>query len=354
MPRDYYDVLGVERNAGEAEIKKAFRRVARELHPDVNKHDPAAEEKFKEAAEAYEVLSDPDKRQSYDTFGHDGLRGAGPADFHNVEDILGSIFGQGSSVFADLFGFGPRGPARGGDVAVAVEIGLEDVVTGTSRQVTFEAVSTCERCNGNAAEPGTPIVTCETCDGAGSVRQVSRTPFGQMVSQAVCGTCGGGGKVPETPCVRCNGHGRELRERNWDVEVPAGIDSGQRIRIAGAGHAGEAGAADGDLYIEVSVRQDPRFERHGDQLLSVVPVSVTRAMLGGKVTVETLNGEREIEVPAGAQQGERLKLRGEGLPSLQSRARGDHHVVLDVVIPKKLNRKQRDLAEQLDETLGDP
>jgi molecular chaperone DnaJ len=160
--------------------------------------------------------------------------------------------------------------------------------------------------------------------------------------------------VPETPCSRCNGQGRELRDRNWDVEIPAGIDSGQRIRIAGAGHAGEAGAGDGDLYIEVSVRDDPRFERHGDQLVSILPISVTRAMLGGKVTVETLDGEREVEVPSGAQQGERLTLRGEGLPSLRSRARGDHHVVLEVVIPKKLNRKQRDLAEQLDETLSDP
>ena len=270
MPRDYYEVLGVDRSTGEADLKKAFRRLARELHPDVNKHDPAAEEKFKEAAEAYEVLSDPERRRTYDTFGHEGLRSGGfssrAATGAGFEDILGAFFGQGDPLFSELFGFGHRGPAPGGDVAVAVEIELTDVLEGVSREVSFEAVSRCERCNGNGAEPGTPIQTCETCGGQGVVQQVSRTPFGQMVRTAACPTCNGEGKIPDEPCHECDGAGRIRRRRTWDVDVPAGIEHGQRIRIAAAGHAGEHGAPAGDLYVEVRIRDDERFERHGEHL----------------------------------------------------------------------------------------
>ena len=352
MPRDPYEVLGVDRGSSETEIKKAFRRLARELHPDVNDHDPAAEEKFKEAAEAYEILSDAYRRRTYDTFGHEGLRTGGwsPHTAGTMEDILASFFGGGDSLFADVFG-GRQGPMQGSDVGVEVEITLAEVLTGVEREVSFEAVSVCERCRGNGAEPGTPIRECETCHGAGRVQQVRRTAFGQLVQTSVCPTCDGQGRVPEQPCERCGGRGREVRDRTWDVEVPAGIESGQRIRIAGAGHAGDPGAPAGDLYVMVIVAEDERFERRGQDLVAVTHVPATLAMLGGKLTVPTLDGDREIEVPAGAQPGDAIRLKGLGLPSLQRPSRGDQHVLVDVVVPKKLSRKQRDLARDLHESL---
>ena len=356
MPRDYYEVLGVSRGAGDGEVKKAFRRLARELHPDVNKHDPEAEEKFKEAAEAYEVLSDPERRRTYDAFGHEGLRSGGwaPAsDFGSFEDVLSAFFGRGDPLFGDLFGFGRSGPASGGDLAARVEVSLEEVLTGTSREVTLDAVSTCERCRGNGAEPGTPIRTCDRCDGAGQLRQVSRTAFGQMVRTGICSACQGTGRRPEQPCPECRGEGRVVRERTWEVDVPSGIESGQRIRITGAGHAGQPGGAAGDLYVEVLVAEDERFERVGRDLVSREGVPATHAMLGGSLTVETLDGEQEIDVPAGAQPGEAVTLRGLGLPSLGGTSRGDHHVVLDVIVPVDLDSDQRELAEQLDDSLAE-
>ncbi len=358
MPRDYYEVLGVDRGASDAEIKRAFRRLARELHPDVNKDDPNAEEKFKEAAEAYEVLSDPERRATYDRYGHDGLRSGGwsprAQSFGSVEDIFNAFFGS-DSPFGDIFGFGGRsGPSPGADVGTRVQIGLDEVLTGTSREVSFEAVVVCDHCRGNGAEPGTPIRTCETCGGQGVVRQATRTAFGQMVRTGACPTCGGEGRTPEQPCGVCGGQGRVARTRTWDVEIPAGIESGQRIRIRGAGHAGDPGAAAGDLYVEVEVVPDERFERHGEHLLSRVRITPTRAMLGGKVTVPTLEGEREVEIPAGAQPGERLVLRGLGLPGLNGRRRGDQIVEVEIVVPSNLSREQRELAERLEATLEAP
>jgi molecular chaperone DnaJ len=356
VKRDYYEVLGVDRGAGDGEIKKAFRRLARELHPDVNKHDPEAEEKFKEAAEAYEVLSDPDRRGTYDAFGHEGLRSGGWAPrtdaFGSFEDVLSAFFGRGDPLFSELFGFGPRGPVRGGDAAAQVEVTLAEVLTGASREVSVEAVSKCDRCRGNGAEPGTPIRTCETCGGSGELREVTRVAFGQVMRTGACPTCAGQGKVPEAPCRECSGEGRTVGMRAWEVEVPPGIESGQRIRIAGAGHAGEAGAGSGDLYVQVLVAEDERFERHGQELVTIVELPATRAMLGGTVTVPTLDGEREIEVPAGAQPGEHIVVRGLGLPSLRGAARGDQHVVIDVYVPAGLNNEQRGLVERLDESLG--
>ncbi len=357
VPRDLYEVLGVDRGAGDAELKKAFRRLARELHPDVNRHDPEAEEKFKEAAEAYEVLSDAERRRIYDAYGHEGLRSGGWAPHAGgsggVEDILSSLFGRGDPMFGSLFGFGSAGPASGGDIGVAVEVTLEEVLTGVTREVSFDAVSLCERCHGNGAEPGTPIHTCERCGGQGQLREVARTAFGQVMRTAACPTCGGEGKVPETPCGECDGRGRTAGEKVFDVEIPPGIDSGQRIRITGAGHAGQAGASPGDLYVEVDVARDERFERQGEHLISVARVSATRAMLGGELAVATLDGERTVEVPAGAQAGERLVLDGLGLPSLNGARRGDQHVVLDVVVPGTLDEEQRELVARLDETLRD-
>jgi molecular chaperone DnaJ len=356
VKRDYYEVLGVERGAADGEIKKAFRRLARELHPDVNRHDPEAEEKFKEAAEAYEVLSDPARRRTYDTLGHDGLRSGGWAPraegFGSFEDVLSAFFGRGDPIFRDLFGFGGAGPAAGGDVAAQVEVTIEEVLTGTTRDVAFEGVSTCEHCNGNGAEPGTPIRTCETCGGAGEVREVSRTVFGQLVRSGLCPTCSGQGKVPETPCAECGGEGRVVRTRTWQLDIPPGIESRQRIRVAGAGHAGQPGAMAGDLYVQVVVAEDERFERHGRDLVTVAEVPATRAMLGGAVTVPTLDGDSEVEIPAGSQPGEQVVLKGMGLPSLRGTRRGDQRVVLDVFVPGRLSKEQRELARALDEALG--
>jgi molecular chaperone DnaJ len=348
MPRDYYEVLSVGREASEAEVKKAFRRLARELHPDVNDHDPEAEEKFKEAAEAYEVLSDPERRHTYDAYGHEGLRSGGfdpRSSFGTIDDIFQAFFG------GEAFGFG-GGRAAGADILIAVEIELEEVATGVRREIPFEAVGACEHCHGNGAEPGTPITACERCGGAGQLRQVARTPFGQMVRGVTCDACGGAGKVPETPCAECGGSGRLRGRRTQAVEIPAGIESGQRLRVSGAGHAGDPGAPAGDLYVEVTVASDERFQRDGIDLISVVSIPATEAMLGTTVTVPTLEGEREIELAPGTQPSHEEVLRGAGLPRLGSRRRGDQRVVLEVVVPTNLGEEQRELAERLDESLG--
>jgi molecular chaperone DnaJ len=348
MPRDYYELLGVDRGADEAEIKRAFRRLARELHPDVNDHDPEAEEKFKEAAEAYEVLSDAERRRTYDAYGHEGLRSGGfdpRAGFGSIDDIFQAFFGGSAG-----FGFGGR-QAAGADVGLAVEVELTEVATGTRREVSYEAVGPCERCHGNGAEPGTPISTCERCGGAGELRQVSRTPFGQMVRAVACERCGGAGKVAETPCEECSGSGRTRGLRTSELEVPAGIEDGQRLRVSGAGHAGEPGASSGDLYVEVRVSEDERFRRDGSDLVSIVSIPATEAMLGTAVTVPTLDGEQQIELPAGIQPGHEEILRGAGLPRLGGRRRGNQRVILEVVVPTNLSEEQREIAERLDESL---
>jgi molecular chaperone DnaJ len=355
MPTDYYELLGVDRGADQKEIKRAFRRIARDLHPDVNRHDPEAEAKFKEVAEAYEVLSDPDRRRTYDAFGHEGLRSGGwsprSGGFGSMEDVFEAFFGRSDPIFGDLFGFGRGGPADGGDVAAEVELTLEEVLHGAKRELSFEAIQTCERCRGNGAEPGTPIRTCDTCGGAGQLRRVTRTAFGQMVRAVACETCGGDGKVAETPCEECGGDGRIVGERTFEVEVPPGIESGQRIRITGAGHAGEAGARSGDLYVAVRVAEDERFHREGTDLVSVVDLSATEAMLGAEIEVATLEGSETVEAPAGTQQGDRVRLAGHGLPSLRGPARGDQHVLFNVIVPVNLSDEQRELAERLGETL---
>jgi molecular chaperone DnaJ len=348
MPRDYYEVLGVSREASETEIKKAFRGLARELHPDVNDHDPEAEEKFKEAAAAYEVLSDAERRRTYDAYGHEGVRSGGydpGAGFGSIDDIFQAFFGGGAG-----FG-GRRGPAAGGDIAVAVEVDLAEVATGARREVTYDVVGSCEHCHGNGAEPGTPIRTCERCGGAGELRQVTRTPFGQMVRATPCDACGGAGKIPETPCGTCGGSGRTRQSRTSAIEVPAGIEDGQRMRITNSGHAGEAGAPAGDLYVEVRVAEDERFEREGSDLISTVSIPATEAMLGTTVTVPTLDGSEEIEVEPGTQPNTEKVLRGLGLPRLDSRRRGNQRVILDVFVPTNLSDEQREIAERLDETI---
>jgi molecular chaperone DnaJ len=351
VPRDYYEILGVTREAGEADVKKAFRRLARELHPDVNNHDPEAEEKFKEAAEAYEVLSDPERRSIYDRYGHEGLSSGGYAPsfegFGSFADIFDAFLG--GSVFG--FGAGGGGAMQGGDVAVTAEIDLGDVASGASVEVAFDAVQACERCHGNGAEPGTPIETCPRCEGTGQLRTVSRTPFGQMVRAVVCDACAGEGKIAREPCTECRGRGRTARRRTLKVDVPAGIEDGQRIRLSGRGHAGEHGGPEGDLYVLVHVREDERFVRDGQDLVTAVDVPAPAAALGTTVQVPTLDGDAELELEPGVQPGETVTLRGRGLPPLRRGPTGDLRVIVNVLIPRRLNPEQRELLEQLHGTL---
>jgi molecular chaperone DnaJ len=356
VARDYYEVLGVGRDADETQIKKAFRRLARELHPDVNAHDPEAESKFKEAAEAYEVLSDGDRRRTYDAYGHEGLKTGGYAphfeDFGSISDLFSAFFGAGG--FDAAFGQGRQGRGgamQGGDVAVAAPIELGEAAHGTRVEVSYDATVQCETCRGNGAEPGTPIVACPTCHGSGQTQKVARTRFGQLVRTAICDTCGGDGRVAETPCETCGGRGMAVRRQKVEVDVPAGISDGQRIRISGRGHAGERGGPNGDLYVVVRVREDERFLRDAEDLITVVDVAAPLAALGTTIPVPTLDGEVPVDVPAGTQPGETILLRGRGMPPLGRGRTGDLRVVVNVTIPRRLSGEQRDLLERLAGTM---
>jgi molecular chaperone DnaJ len=351
MPRDPYGVLGVPRDASEQDIKKAFRALARELHPDVNAHDPDAEEKFKEAAEAHEILSDPQRRATYDRFGHEGLRSGGYAPnfdaFGSIGDLFDAFFGSGA--------FGARpGPEQGADVAVTIEIDLLEAARGVEREVSFEVIDRCEHCRGNGAEPGTPIETCERCGGSGQLQAVTRTPFGQMVRTMICDRCQGEGRIAAQPCRECRGRGRNAAQRKLRVEVPPGISDGQRIRLSGRGHAGEVRAPTGDLYVLVRVREHERFVREGDDLVTALDVVAPLAALGATLEVPTLQGASSVALAPGTQPGEVLTLKGQGMPALgRGGRRGDLRVVVNVVIPRQLSDEQRELLERLNGTLTD-
>ena len=352
MKADPYEVLGVSREASDQDIKKAFRKLARELHPDVNTEDPHAEEKFKAAAEAYEILSDAERRSVYDRYGHEGLSSSG---FHSTfqgfgsfTDIFDAFFGGG-----DPFGSGRgrQGAMQGGDVAVQAEVSLHDAARGTTVHVEYERVGMCETCKGNGAKPGTPIDTCGRCDGTGELRTVARTAFGQIVRTQVCDVCMGEGKTAREPCDECHGRGRKAVRTQLEVNVPAGIADDQRIRLTGHGHAGERGGPAGDLYVMVRVRPDERFLREGNDLITVVDVPAPAAALGTTVTVPTLEGDEEVEIEPGTQPGELITLKGRGMPALRRGRAGDQIVVVNVVIPRNLSGEQRDLLEKLSGTL---
>jgi len=353
--RDPYEVLGVARDAGEADVKKAFRRLARELHPDVNSHDPEAEEKFKEAAEAYEILADAERRATYDRYGFDGLDSRGFASgahgFGSFADIFDAFFG--GDPFGAFGGRGATGRVQGGDVGVEVQVSLEQAAHGSTVQVAYDLVDACERCGGSRAEPGSDVHVCTNCRGAGRVRAVSRTAFGQLVREQVCEACGGEGRVPSKPCTACSGRGRKAVRKTLDVDIPAGIADEQRIRLSGRGHAGERGGPPGDLYVLVRVEEDERFVRDGSDLVSVIDVPAPAAALGTTVSVATLDGEERIDVPAGTQPGTVVTLRGKGMPAIGRRGRGDQQVVLNVVIPRNLSDRQRELLAELRDSLGE-
>ncbi len=354
MKRDAYEVLGVARDADEKQIKKAFRVLACELHPDVNRHDPEAEEKFKEAAEAYEILSDGERRAIYDRYGHEGLDSRGFASsaqgFGSFGDIFDAFFGGG-----DPFGggFASGGAIQGGDVAVGVEISLEEAAAGASREVEVETVERCGHCHGNGAEPGTPLETCGRCEGTGQLRMVSRTAFGQLVRATVCDACGGDGRIAKTPCGECRGRGRRAARHTISVDIPAGIADEQRIRLSGRGHAGERGGPPGDLYVLVRVREDERFLRQGNDLVTVVDLPAPAAALGATVSVPTLDGDEQLEIEPGTQPGTVITLRGRGMPSLRRGRPGDQQVVVNVVIPRRLSAEQQERLKEFSESLSE-
>ena len=347
--RDYYELLGLQRGASDGDIKKAFRRLARELHPDVSEA-PDAEDRFREIVEAYEVLSKPETRELYDRYGHAGLRSGGftPGHFDlgSLSDLFAAFFGD------DLFTAGRTGRARGGDIAAQVEIELTEAATGAVREVPFPVTVTCATCGGSGAKPGTTPVACATCGGRGRLQRVTRSAFGEFVRSQTCPACAGEGRVIEDPCLDCEGSGRTVEERALEVEVPPGIHDGQQIRLSGEGHAGSLGGRAGDVYVQVRVKPDPRFVREGNDIFCTVDLTMTDAALGTTVTVPTLDGAVELELEPGTQPGQLHVLRGRGMPVLQGFGRGDQRVLVNVQVPRRLSEEQRRHLEEFARSAG--
>ncbi len=354
--KDYYDVLGVGKDADADAIKKAYRKLAIQLHPDRNKASDA-EEKFKELSEAYAVLSDPDKRSRYDQLGHAGIDAQYSADDLyrniNVEDLFGGMGFE--DMFAQMFGFaGPRGghSGKGRDLQVAHSITLEQAFRGTETRIEYWRLEGCETCEGSGAEPGSKISTCTSCGGQGRVQKMMRTPFGTMAQVATCPTCHGDGRKIEKPCHTCKGTGHERHRRSVTVTIPAGIDSGQSLRVTGQGEVGPRGGPYGDLYVQIELKPHERFHRDGPELLMELPISIPQAVLGTEVSIEAIDEAIKIPVPAGSESGTTLKVRGKGMPSLRSGQRGDLHVRLRIDVPEKLTPRARELLEELAKELG--
>ncbi len=353
---DYYEVLGVDRGASEEEIKKAYRKLALKYHPDRNPGSKDAEEKFKEVAEAYEVLRDPEKRARYDRFGHEGLRGgpAGAGGFagFDLSDALRSFlrdFGAGFS-FGDLFGEEEPeapGPRRGKDIQIRLPLTLQEIATGVEKTLRISRLETCTTCRGSGAEPGTAPSVCPTCKGGGRVKRVASSLFGQMVRVEVCPTCHGEGSVVTRPCTSCGGSGTQEGKATVSVKIPPGVSTGNYLTLRGQGHAGVKGGGRGDAYVLIVEKEDPYFERQGDDLLCRLPVSFATAVLGGEVEVPTLTGRVKVRIPPGTASGKIFRLRGKGLPHLNDARRGDLHVQVVVWVPEHLGRDQVALLRQL-------
>ena len=353
--RDYYEVLGVSKSASADDIKRAYRRMAMKYHPDKNPNNKEAETKFKECAEAYEVLSDPEKRQRYDQFGHDGLRGMGMRDYshmrwQDISSIFEDIF-TGFGGFGDLFGMGGRragrtGPTRGYDLETSVELTLNDVAKGTEKTIEFTRQDICAECNGNACAKGTTPGSCPSCGGTGQVARGGG--FFQMVS--TCSQCRGSGQVITSPCKKCRGTGRVPKKRIVSVKIPSGVHEGQGIRVANEGEPGQKGGPRGDLYCYVRIKPHEFLQRDGSDLIAVVPISITEAALGTTIDVPSLNGTRQLKIPAGTQFGSVIRKKGQRLPDIRTRRTGDQLVQVIVETPVKLNAKQQELLREFAET----
>src|SRR5881628_2068437 len=341
---DYYVLLGVSRSATDEQIRSAYRKLARQYHPDVNSASDASE-RFKAVTEAYEILTDPQRRQRYDMFGST-IGGFG--DF-GIGDLFETFFG------GDLRRREPRGPMRGADLRMEIEIDLLDAVQGRERVINVPRLETCERCRGSGAEPGSSISTCSTCNGRGEVRQVQQSVFGRFVNVSTCPRCGGAGKTVDKQCTRCRGEGRERRDHELPLDIPAGIDDGQQLRVAGEGEAGLRGGPSGDLYVLIRLKEHHLFRREGDDLVHLARLSPAQAALGADLEVPTIEGATApVKVPGGAQHGQMVRLRGKGVPHLGSSGRGDQLVYLDVAVPRTLTKEQRTLYARLRDLEGIP
>ncbi len=358
--RDYYEVLGVSKSASEDEIKKAYRQLAKKYHPDMNPGDKTAEAKFKEASEAYAVLSDPEKRKQYDQFGHAAFDqsaggGGGGFDFSNMGD-MGDIFGD---IFSDLFGGGGRtrrasnGPMKGANVRAGIRITFEEAVFGTEKELELNLKDECEKCHGTGAKPGSSPVTCSKCGGRGQVVYTQQSLFGMVRNVQTCPDCGGTGKIIKEKCPDCYGTGYISRRKKIQVSVPAGIDDGQSIRIRGKGEPGANGGERGDLLVEVAVSRHPIFQRQGFDIYSTAPMSFAQAALGGDVRISTVDGDVLYNVKPGTQTDTRIRLKGKGVPTLRNKAiRGDHYVTLVVQVPSKLTNEQKELLQKFDDSMN--
>lgn len=348
--RDYYDVLGVGRNASDDEIKAAFRKLARQYHPDVNKEE-GAEEKFKEINEAYGVLSDREKRARYDRFGKEGLGNIGG--FHDYTADFGDIFEELFGSFGFSMGRSSRrSPRRGRDMQMQVTLTFEEAVFGVEKEIEFQREETCSRCNGSGAEPGTSPVRCSTCNGQGEVRQVRQTFLGQMVQTATCPTCNGRGETISSPCKTCRGGGLERKTIRKKVQIPAGVDSGTQIRLAGEGGPGVYGGPNGSLFLVLDVQPHQFFKRRDNDIILNLDINVAQATLGAEIEVPTLDGAETLKIPAGTQPGKVFHIKGKGVPYLRRNGRGDQLVIVNVAIPTKLTKEQRELFQKLADSLG--
>lgn len=352
--RDYYEVLGVDKNAAEDDIKKAYRRLARKYHPDLNKDDPSAADKFKEVNEAYQTLSDADKRAQYDQIGHaayeQAQRGGGTGGFGGQGGFggFGGFGGQGGFDMGDIFDMftgGRRqqnGPERGADLRYDMEITLREAAVGVKKTFTVNKDESCGRCHGSGAEPGSSVETCPNCHGSGQERIVRNTPFGQMVNATTCRHCGGSGKIIREKCHTCHGSGIQRKEKKLEINIPAGADTGVRMRISGEGDPGRRGGPAGDLYVYIYVKDDPDFDREGDDLYTKADISFPTAALGNTIRVLTLDAEVDLTIPAGTQSGTRFRIKGAGMPRLQRSGKGDLYVIVNVTVPRNLKGEQKE------------
>ena len=359
--RDYYEVLGVSRGASEDEIKKAYKKMARKYHPDLNPGDKTAEEKFKEVNEAYEVLSDADKKARYDQYGHAGVDpnfGAGgfgggfegSFDFGDLGDIFGSFFGGG-------FGGGrrtnPNAPQRGESIRMSIAISFEEAAFGCEKAVTVERYETCDTCHGNGCAPGTSPEVCPDCHGTGTVQVRRQTPMGVFATSSPCPKCGGKGRIIHQPCKDCRGSGMVRKKKTIQASIPAGIDNGQTISIRGQGNAGKNGGPAGDLLITITVRPHELFRREGTSVLCEAPITFTQAVLGAELEIPTIDGKVKYTLPEGTQSGTTFRLKGKGIPSINGRGRGDQYVTVYIETPKNLNKEQKEALKKFAETMGE-